>query len=324
LIAVLSEAAAARGRRFGYAVIEGWIESGLLDPADREGNEGVRPRYSYGQRHVERGQAILALRAEGFADHDAIAIRLFLDGANMPAATLERAVRSEYGAGVRRLNSPVRSTAATTLEDLTPKRAAKFLRQLGEVDERLKDAGLALPPDVVIRIYRLARRSFRPRSAAPSRRGALESFDLNGLMRLALPVAIDSAGGLLRQEEEQPGQPIARIESAIVGATDADWRAARRLFGTVELLLHDFGSLMRVFDVTDDQAEALDLAGRIASLSIKAPFWSAAGLAMSLIAARASIGSEMDFNKLSKVFRLAARHPKAIGMRVRPILLNAQ
>jgi hypothetical protein len=145
-------------RRYGEPFSEGGlndlIKDGLLDALDRSKNEGLTPVYEASARHYRRAMQIKRLMSKGMSRRDTLRIQLFLRGYGVKPWEIREAVRQEYARHLRSASSKVRSTYPDNTRDIGPRHKASLQKQMGALDNRLKDAGLEMPADFYIEMVR--------------------------------------------------------------------------------------------------------------------------------------------------------------------------
>jgi len=321
LIARLSAEAHNMGQSLGRTVVDAWIDADLMSIGARDRNDGIQPRYDFDEIHLERGNAILRLRAEGLTDYDAILLRLFLDGGSFSVPVLQEALRKEYDAFVRRVNAPVRSRYADNLARLTPKRRDAFERQLGEVDSRFRAAGLVFPIDDVIAVYRTARRRYNRSAGGHPPAVELAGLDMPSLVTAAPMLLAQYAGGFLRRVETK-AHTGDRVGDAISIATADDWRKARELFNAIEVGIRSFGLIGPLVGADEALCAALNVAGRDAAIALRSAGWSASALGVCLVIAQAGVLPPIAKSQLERLVKLAEKRPKQIRLRINRALAS--
>ena len=145
-------------RRYGDPFNEGGlndlIKDGLVPALERAKNEGLKPIYEATARHYRRALQIKRLMSRGVSNRDALRIQLFLRGYGIKPWDVREAVRREYARHLRSASSKVRSTYPDKTRDIGPRHKASLRKQMGELDNRLKDAGLEMPTDFYIEMVR--------------------------------------------------------------------------------------------------------------------------------------------------------------------------
>jgi hypothetical protein len=70
--------------RYGFRVDDGWladlIKDAFIEGAERVGNVGLRPDFTYGWRSYRSALQLARMRHHGFVERHAIQIRMFLSG----------------------------------------------------------------------------------------------------------------------------------------------------------------------------------------------------------------------------------------------------
>jgi hypothetical protein len=142
------------GEPFSEGVLDDLIKDGLVPALDRSKNAGLNPVYVASASHYRRALQIKRLMSRGMSRRDTLRIQLFLRGYGAMPWEIRDAVRQEYARHLRSASSKVRSTYPDNTRDIGPWHKASLRKQMGELDNRLKDAGLEMPTDFYIEMVR--------------------------------------------------------------------------------------------------------------------------------------------------------------------------
>jgi hypothetical protein len=142
------------GEPFSKAVLNDLIKDGLLPALERSKNEGLRPVFEAGARHYRRALQIKRLMSRGMSGRDALRIQLFLRGYGVKPWDVREALRREYGKHLRTASAKIRSTYLDNNREIGERHKASLRKRMGELDNRLKDAGLEMPTDFYIEMAR--------------------------------------------------------------------------------------------------------------------------------------------------------------------------
>ena len=142
------------GEPFSEGVLNDLIKDGLVPALERSKNEGLKPLYVASALHYRRALQIKRLMSRGMLRRDTLRIQLFLRGYGVKPWEIRDAVRQEYARHLRSASSKVRSTYPENTRDIGPRHKSSLRKQMGELDNRLKDAGLEMPTDFYIEMIR--------------------------------------------------------------------------------------------------------------------------------------------------------------------------
>jgi hypothetical protein len=138
------------GGPFSEGLLNDLIKDGLLPALQRSKNEGLKPVYEANASHYRRALQIKRLMWQGVLGRDALRIQLFLRGYGVMPWEIRDALRLEYGKHMRAAGATVRSTYLDNARDIGPHHKETLRKQMGEIDDRLKVAGLEMPTDFYI------------------------------------------------------------------------------------------------------------------------------------------------------------------------------
>jgi hypothetical protein len=142
------------GGPFSEGVLNDLIKDGLLPALERSKNDGLKPLYIAGASHYRRALQIKRLMSQGISRRDTLRIQLFLRGYGVMPWDVRDALRQEYGKHLRTASAKIRSTYLANNREIGERHKTSLRKQMGPLDNRLKDAGLEMPTDFYFEMAR--------------------------------------------------------------------------------------------------------------------------------------------------------------------------
>jgi hypothetical protein len=220
------------GQNFTESLFDDLIENGLIPKGIRLGNDGKHPIYDFGHASYRRALQIVRFQSRGIIRRDAIRVGLFLAGYSEPIFDVREALCHEYVAYGKSISHQIRSGYADNRKTVPPRHKQSFLRQGGPLDARFEAAGLGIPSDQVIELFRSAKQkpvcSLSNTAKGKLREQLLAKPSFQDLSETLLQVF---SGLLMFNPERDAGTTgVGEIENLIASSDDDSFVCARRLF----------------------------------------------------------------------------------------------
>jgi len=215
---------------FNEGLLSEWMKQDLVPEGDREGNDGRRPVYRYGNGHYRRILRLIRFRKRGIKHPDAIVVQLFLHGYGVKPHEVREPLVREFVKGRSKLIAMPRSKRIDVIGPIPPKHKASLIRSLGVADPRLADSGLVPNGDGLIVAIRAAV------AADPESSARKPSFENEKLIGANLFVSF--FGGILSDDPDLPSD----IETMVASAPDKAIEAGRNTISLVKGVWNDLST----------------------------------------------------------------------------------
>lgn len=272
------------GGEFSEALLETWIQAGLVPAGERGRNEGQSPQWDYGPTHYRCCLQVLRFRLLGCRHTDSIRLAQFTSGywssERLPQAALAR----EFDRYQRKLIARIeRNQGATSRDKPTARQRAGLRKSIGTADRRFVRAKLAFSGDAAIELVRWAHASQLIKSAEaenvalPAALAQLPS----ALVSTFRKMITDALGGMLAPGLANKLSPAAQ---EIHNAAPSEFKQAVELFSLFRLVASNAEIILKAVDLPmSSVGEAFASVGRAAG----EPEWRALILAFCVRVVRA-------------------------------------
>jgi hypothetical protein len=129
-----------------------WIDDGLLDGANPKGvRRGVNPDWQFSEESVARARLILKSISCGSVRKTEHRIFVWVHAHDYPFELIFRAINSRFSRFLKRQRRKL-EWQYDHRNRVDPKRKERFLRQLPQLDNELKNAGFEQPPEALLQM----------------------------------------------------------------------------------------------------------------------------------------------------------------------------
>lgn len=259
-----------------------FVKDGFFPWEARSKNEGQSPTYRYDHRFYRRALQLVRLRRLRIVDRDSLKVQLFIRGYSEPmSGEVKKALHKEYVQWHKKLLHQVRSGYPDNKKTVPEGHKVSLIQQLGPLDKRFNDAGLQLPPDLLIESLRKAKQDPLD-SDAPPRDDRLAGKLIGLRFEDAAKVVMGGLSGLLMFDEgsNYDSSDVDDIEKLILHADDRAYLRARQLFW---LIVRQGASAVFANIKADRNAEAHEAAAAAITFSAQdRPEWASLVLTLCL------------------------------------------